>query len=573
VLTWLGRLGLPAYLAFLVYVALHAGGAEPVPLPSVAQLGAAAAVVKLARELLFRGVLEMARFAPLGALAALAMPRRDGFVARALQMALPAAGFALAAATLVEVIEAGPPWTMPGLFEQALPGLGVLFGVWVGMALLRGVWATLLLLPKMGAAIVLMALVGGILAWRCLEPAPLSFEPAQVTSAEKRRLIAMLRHKKPTQVPEGQTAELRLTPRDLDLLMAWGLSVGDPGRKSRVQIGPQQASLEASVRVPRIDRYLNVVARGRAEIRDGTLYLSGDDLQIGNLRTPTLVLGPLTFLVERALNGDRRVRPLLDPMRRLSMDDGTLHLVYGRAKLPKGMVADLFHGDGTGAEDSESLRAQLRHMKNTATGLPPPGEARFAAAVRSAFAFAAERSGEDGAVRENRAALLALGLVLGTDRLETFTGRVTTDVDLDALTRAYKGSTMRNRDDWPKHFLVSAALTVLSLDRASDAVGLLKEELDADGGSGFSFGDFLADRAGTTFADFATSDEDSARGLQARLAQGFRLDDYFPEAVGLPEDIQDAELQAQYGGVGGKEYNRIAAEVERRIATLPTYRP
>jgi hypothetical protein len=236
-------------------------------------------------------------------------------------------------------------------------------------------------------------------------------------------------------------------------------------------------------------------------------------------------------------------------------------------------VADLFHGDGTGAEDTESLRAQLDHLKDAAPGLPPPGEERFAAALRSAFAFAAERSGEDGAVRENRAALLALGLVLGTDHLETFTGRVATEPDLDRLIAAYKGSTMRGRSDWPKHFTVSGALTVLSLDRASDAVGLLKEELDADGGSGFSFGDYLADRSGTRFADFATSDEDSARALQARLAQGFRLDDYFPEATGLPEDIQDAELQSRYGGVGGKEYNRFAAEVERRVAALPAYKP
>ena len=572
-LKWVGRLGLPAYLALLVYRALQGGAAEPVPLPSVAQLGAAAALLKLLRELVFRGALEVLRFAPLGILAALAMPRREGLVERALKMALPAAALSFAAATVVGVAEGGPPWTLPGLLELALPLSSVLFGVWVGMAMTRGVFATLFLLPKLGVAVALLAVVAGSLAWRCLAPSPLAFEPAQVTSEEKRRLVAMLRHKKPTRLAEGETAELRFTPRDLDLLMAWGLSIGDAGRKGHVEIDPRQASLEASLRVPRIDRYLNVVARGRAEVREGTLRLTANELQIGRFHTPAVVLAPLTFLAEHALNGDRRVRPLLGPVRKLTMDDGTLHVVYGRVKLPKGFVADIFHGDGTGAEDAESLRAQLEHMKKSAAGLPPPGEARFAAALRSAFAFAAERSGEDGAVRENRAAILALGLVLGTDHLETFTGRVTADTDLGAITHAYKGSTMRERRDWPKHFAVSAALTVLSLDRASDAVGLLKEELDADGGSGFSFGDLLADRAGTTFADFATRDEDSARALQARLAAGFRLDDYFPVAAGLPEDIQDAELQSRYGGVGGKEYELVAAEVERRIAALPAYKP
>jgi len=568
-LKWASRLGLPAYLALLVYRGLQGGGSEPVPLPSAAQLGAAAAVLKLLRELGF----EIARFAPLGILAALSMPRCEGLVARAMKMALPATIVSFAAALVVGVAEGGRPWTLPGLLELALPGLGVLFGVWVGMAMTRGVFSTLFLLPKLGAAAVLLVAIAGCLAWRCLAPAPLAFEPAQVTSDEKRRLVALLRHKKPTLLADGETAELRFTPKDLDLLMAWGLSIGDAGRKGHIEIGPHQASLAASLKVPRIDRYLNIVARGRAEVRDGTLRLTGNEVQIGAFHTPAGALVPLTFLAERALNGDRRIRPLLGSVRQLTMDDGTLHVVYGRVNLPKGLVADFFHGDGTGAEDAEALRAQLEHMKQVAPGLPPPGEARFAAAVRSVFAFAAERSGEDGAVRENRAAILALGLVLGSDHLEAFTGRVTTGTDLGALIRAYRGSTLRERRDWPKHFAVSAALTVLSLDRASDAVGLLKEELDADGGSGFSFGDLLADRAGTAFADFATSDEASARALQARLAAGFRLDDYFPLAAGLPEDIQDADLQSRYGGVGGQEYAKVAAEVERRIAGLPAYKP
>jgi hypothetical protein len=299
---------------------------------------------------------EMARFAPLGALAALAMPRRDGFFARAMGMALPAVLLSFAAAAAVEAALGGPPWTLPGLFELVLPGLAVLFGVWVGMALTRGLFATLFLVPKLAAAIFLLALLAGAVAWRCLEPAPLPFAPAEITSAEKRRLAAMLSHKEPTLVPEGQTAELRFTPRDLDLLMAWVSSAGDEGRKSQVEIGSDRSRLQASVRVPRTNRYLNLVAQGRAEIRDGTLRLSGDELQVGKLRTPALVLAPLTFLVERGLNGDRRLRPLLAPVRLLTMEDGTAHLVYGRAQLRKRLWPDdLFPGNAPRAEGSESL--------------------------------------------------------------------------------------------------------------------------------------------------------------------------------------------------------------------------
>ncbi len=571
-LTWVGRLGLPAYLGLLVYRALHGGAAEPAPLPPLTPLGVAA-VLTFLRELLVRGLLEAARLAPLGVLAALAMPRREGFVARSLGMALPAAALSFAAVTLVGVVDAGPPWTLPGLFEVLLPGVSVLFGVWVGMTLTRGLGATLFFLPRLALYAVLLLLLAGIGAWRCLEPAPLAFEPTPVTSAEKRRLYGLLRGKAPMQLEEGQTAELRLAERDVDLLMAWGLSVGETSRKAHVELGPGAATLEASVRVPRFDRYLNLVAKGQAQVRNGVVDLRGDALRVGKWKAPDWAVGPLTSLVARALNGDRRVRPVLGPVRSLEVDEGGLRVEYGRARLPAGFVADLFHGDGAGALDLESLRAHLDDLRRAASLLPPPGEARFGAAVQSAFAFAATRSGNDGAVRENRAALLALGLVLGARRLETFTGKVAGPVDLAALARTCKGSTMRGRDDWPKHFTVSAALTVLSLDRASDAVGVLKEELDADGGSGFSFGDLLADRAGTAFGEYATRDEKGARALQARLAKGFALDDYFPAADGLPEGIQDRELQARYGGVGGKEYNRLVAEIERRIAALPAYKP
>ena len=134
------------------------------------------------------------------------------------------------------------------------------------------------------------------------------------------------------------------------------------------------------------------------------------------------------------------------------------------------------------------------------------------------------------------------------------------------------GTTLRSRGDWARHFTVSGALTVLSAVAPSDAAGLLKEELDADGGSGFSFADLLADRAGTSFADLATRDDASALRLQERLRGGFRVDDFFPPPAGLPEGIPDAELQARYGGVGGPLYRQQADEIERRLAACPAYR-
>ncbi len=120
---------------------------------------------------------------------------------------------------------------------------------------------------------------------------------------------------------------------------------------------------------------------------------------------------------------------------------------------------------------------------------------------------------------------------------------------------------------------MSGALTVLSAVAPSDAAGLLKEELDADGGSGFSFGDLLADRAGTTFAELATRDEETAAAVQASAWPPASASTTSSRpAKDLPEDIPDSELRARYGGVGGPLYRKYADEIERRVASAAAYR-
>jgi hypothetical protein len=61
--------------------------------------------------------------------------------------------------------------------------------------------------------------------------------------------------------------------------------------------------------------------------------------------------------------------------------------------------------------------------------------------------------------------------------------------------------------------------------------------------------------------------------MQDRIARGFQVDDFFPEAADLPENLPDEELQSVYGGVGGNRYRRVVDEIERRVAACPAYGP
>ena len=305
------------------------------------------------------------------------------------------------------------------------------------------------------------------------------------------------------------------------------------------------------------------IDRGRVRVADPTMRL-------GRLVLPDPPLRWLAPVITVLVQAERRARPVLAGVESLEIGPGGAMLVYRRMELPPGLLASFIWGTGSNEAMRLAVRSHVQRVLEAAPSLPR-GEPRLGAAVEVVFAHARERSATSPPVLENRAALLALGILLGHRRVEDFVGPVLDERDWRRAAPLAR-TTLRGRDDWTKHFFVSAALTVLSAQAPSDAIGVFKEELDAGGGSGFSFGDLQADRAGTTFALLATRDDTAARTLQARLAVGFRVDDFFPEAADLPENIQAAELEARYGGVGGRLFRRYAAEVERRLWSCPAYR-
>ena len=132
--------------------------------------------------------------------------------------------------------------------------------------------------------------------------------------------------------------------------------------------------------------------------------------------------------------------------------------------------------------------------------------------------------------------------------------------------------TLNGRDDFPKHFLISAALAANAGGPLSDAVGLYKEVDDSRHGSGFSFNDIAADRAGTRFGEFAAGSKETAARLQQRLSAGVREPDMMPPTNDLPEFMPEAEFQRRFGGIGAPAYKQMMANIERRIAALQLYR-
>jgi hypothetical protein len=195
--------------------------------------------------------------------------------------------------------------------------------------------------------------------------------------------------------------------------------------------------------------------------------------------------------------------------------------------------------------------------------------------LAEAYNLASKRTQFGGdAVEENRSALFALAIYLGSTRFESFVGEVITE-DL-AHCDGYSGNTrVAQRSDLRLHFIYSAALKVLGDSGISFAIGEFKEMMDSgQGGSGFSFVDLAADRAGIRFAEIAL-DRDNGGALHLQAIAKTLTDEstFFPEINGLPEDIPQVKFDTEYGGIEGAVYTEYVKDIDTRINQIPLYRP
>lgn len=128
---------------------------------------------------------------------------------------------------------------------------------------------------------------------------------------------------------------------------------------------------------------------------------------------------------------------------------------------------------------------------------------------------------------------------------------------------------MLGRYDSAQHFGVSAALAAWAGEPAANAIGVYKEIDDSRHGSGFSFADLAADRAGTRFGELVVAD--SPR-LEQALRGPLRDADLVPALAGLPEYLPEAEFRRRYGNADNAAYRRLSTDIEDRLAALPLYR-
>ncbi|MHB8865601.1 MAG: hypothetical protein ACYC6N_24760 [Pirellulaceae bacterium] len=454
--------------------------------------------------------------------------------------------------------------------DVGLALLGVSVGIWVGRWASQGWPGVAQLLSHAAAATLILAFTGLWLKTQLAQAEPYNFPTPKVTSADKRNLVDAVRQQSEKQ--EGYRV-YHVTTEHLNKLLAWWIAVQASDNKARVDLTDHEQKIMGSLRFsadPHVARpYLNLSATGQCEIVDEQLDLDLRGVQIGAIRIPAAVTVPLGRYLAKWINDDPVNQNLLVGVSAVMTHRNGVDLFVADDGIPRQRLSKLVQQVADQPDFAPAVRQYLDALAET-VAIAKRKDPLFDVVVRRAFTMARERSRTSDAVSENQASILALGIALGMLSLDQYVGNVWEPGTRPLVARIPNRSKLHNRTDWPRHFWVSAALTVMANNRVSDALGLLKEELDAgEGGSGFSFGDLAADRAGIAFANAAIRDTRSATAIQDWiLAETTDLQQLMPAAHDLPEGLSDQDLLRDFDGVDGTRFRQTVAEIDRRIQEL-----
>ena len=293
-----------------------------------------------------------------------------------------------------------------------------------------------------------------------------------------------------------------------------------------------------------------------------------------------LVTTPIVAVVAKGINfGYIPVRPQLDLIVIAAFFGALLGLSLRRSRVALitlvGLMAVLFAwGSSTSISNDldDAARVIGLYLLENSENVPQ-GDDAFAYLLEKAFAYAEDNSHGTDPIFPNQAAILALGVLLGDDQVARVGRRELAADRREQRSALRRRVTIHGRNDLSMHFWVSAALTVLTDESRALTVGIVKEMKDStSGGSGFSFVDMAANKAGIRFAVVATRDTESARNMQRRIIRGGAPYHFVPEINDLPEGLAGDTFQAEYGGLGGTRTRTILAEIDERIRATPDLR-
>ena len=370
---------------------------------------------------------------------------------------------------------------------------------------------------------------------------------------------------------QGDISQLLITERDFNLGFDYALSKC-PHRNyisGNIDFYPDVVNVVFAFELP-IDfsrRYLNVTMSLQPELSS----LSIDEFRCGSLIVPDVVIRSALTLAHHFGVRVRKYRNLIalrDTIRDITITQDYLLLKF---RWDEDVLTRL-KGQGRQLlmDDQEAERIEIYENYLLKLSLASTRKDTSLSEILSLlFEFAHERtlSGNDP-VEENQALLIALAF--------RYLNRSITDTlglnhSNPPVVKRKLYASLFGRNDLAKHFCISAALAVTAGSRHAALVGVLKEIDDSKGGSGFSFADLAAAKAGIRFGEIAAHSRARARELQLLMAEGVIESDFMPSIHDLQEGLTDLQFENEFNDLESMKYQKVEDEINRRISLCRVY--
>lgn len=371
-----------------------------------------------------------------------------------------------------------------------------------------------------------------------------------------------------------QPAVLHITAKELNDMLALGHLLM-PFMSGQLNMTNSGLLIIVSFRLPDnpLGRYINLSMR----INPSHQGLDINSLDIGKLSLPgNIVLNVLRITLDVFL-GNKLGTKLVGEINAVVLSEERVAVyISPKTSINKKIKKAIKHLEGLRDEaalfsNPEEVRSYYKHLIALSDGIKKNQQTSLAYYTQRLFKEAQNKSKNSSAQEQNTAVIFALGIYLGNSGFEKFVGKVRTQ-EMKAFRPPDKVA-LSGRGDLLLHFIYSAVLEVLSNKEISYGVGEFKELLDSNrGGSGFSFVDLGADRAGVRLAHKLISDNEDAIRLQKILSESSDESVFFPYFLDLPEGLSEQEFKARYGSVDDIRYKAMVKKIDLRLDKLNIYR-
>lgn len=386
-----------------------------------------------------------------------------------------------------------------------------------------------------------------------------------LSEADIEKLRNIIKDNKPLAVVNSSKKKLALTTQQINQLLGYGSGQLNNSLRARVVTEKSRFYLKASYVLPEnpVSKFLNVSAYVRMQ---HAKHFVIEELKLGKLKIPRLLVTIAEpWLLEKLQSRYDKHFRLWKYLRRINVSEDGVTVYYRLERSDLAELKQLGRKILVNNDMKQNVLAYVAEMERI-LGTLPGNKQSLTRLMAPMFIFTEQRSQTSKKpVEENRMAMLVMGAYM--------MGRNPAKYISDEPVKPFKNInfTLRDRNDLPKHYLISSAINAVSGTAWSNAIGLEKELNDSDGGSGFSFVDLMADIAGNKLAQ-AALDENKAKKLQAKMALLTSEDSIIGEITGLAEGLTATEFRLEYGNTNSDEYITVVREIERRLFQCDAYR-